>query len=443
MAYISVAVDGPAGAGKSSVSKKVASDIGYTYIDTGAMYRAAAVFAIENGIDIKTEREKLISRLDEIKIELKNENGVQKIFLNGSDVTTRIRETDATIGSSDIAVIPEVRVKLVKMQQEMAKTANVIMDGRDICSTVLPDAQVKIFLTASAEARAKRRYDEMTQKGMECDLEKIKRDIEYRDKNDSSRAVSPLKQTDDATLVDTTDMTFDEVVERIKELIRNVLSFRTSTPEGGEVSKSKNATLNPRPQAQSNHMFFYKVALVIVRFVMLFIFRLKIEGKENVPKEGGVIIAYNHRSYWDPVVAGTTSGRKLRFMAKEELFKNKFFGGLIKSLGAFPITRGRGDIGAIKGALKILKEGSAMLIFPEGKRVRDGKKVKAKPGVAAIAHRARVPVVPASIKGEYKWMHKITVTYAEPVYLDFGNKMTAEETQAAADNILEKIRENL
>ncbi|MBQ6558194.1 MAG: (d)CMP kinase, partial [Clostridia bacterium] len=158
MAYISVAVDGPAGAGKSSVSKKVASDIGYTYIDTGAMYRAAAVFAIENGIDIKTEREKLISRLDEIKIELKNENGVQKIFLNGSDVTTRIRETDATIGSSDIAVIPEVRIKLVKMQQEMAKTANVIMDGRDICSTVLPDAQVKIFLTASAEARAKRRY---------------------------------------------------------------------------------------------------------------------------------------------------------------------------------------------------------------------------------------------------------------------------------------------
>lgn len=223
MAYISVAVDGPAGAGKSSVSKKVASDIGYTYIDTGAMYRAAAVFAIENGIDIKTEREKLISRLDEIKIELKNENGVQKIFLNGSDVTTRIRETDATIGSSDIAVIPEVRVKLVKMQQEMAKTANVIMDGRDICSTVLPDAQVKIFLTASAEARAKRRYDEMTAKGMECDLEKIKRDIEYRDKNDSSRAVSPLKQTDDATLVDTTDMTFDEVVERIKELVKNVL----------------------------------------------------------------------------------------------------------------------------------------------------------------------------------------------------------------------------
>ena len=121
MAYISVAVDGPAGAGKSSVSKAVAKDLGYTYIDTGAMYRAAAVFAIENGIDIKTEREKLISRLDEIKIELKNENGVQKIFLSGKDVTTRIRETDATIGSSDIAVIPEVRVKLVKMQQEMAQ----------------------------------------------------------------------------------------------------------------------------------------------------------------------------------------------------------------------------------------------------------------------------------------------------------------------------------
>lgn len=188
---------------------------------------------------------------------------------------------------------------------------------------------------------------------------------------------------------------------------------------------------------------FYRIALIIVRFVMLFIFRVKVVGKENVPKDGGVIIAYNHRSYWDPVMAGATSGRKLRFMAKEELFKNKLFGALIKSLGAFPISRGRGDIGAIKGSLKILKEGNAMLIFPEGKRVTDGSKVKAKPGVAAIAHRAKVPVVPASISGEYKWMRKITVTYSEPVYLDFENKMTAEETQAAADDILERIRENL
>lgn len=185
---------------------------------------------------------------------------------------------------------------------------------------------------------------------------------------------------------------------------------------------------------------FYKFALAIVRFVLLFIFRVKTIGKENIPEDGGVIVAYNHKSYWDPVIAGATCPRKLRFMAKEELFKNPLFGRLIKALGAFPISRGRGDIGAIKGSLKILKEGNTMLIFPEGRRSKDGTIGSAKPGVAAIAHRAKVPVVPACISGDYKWMRRITVSYGEPVYLDFESKMTAEETQAAADDIINRIK---
>lgn len=223
MKYISVAVDGPAGAGKSSVSKAVAAELGYVYIDTGAMYRAAALYAINNGIDIKNEREKLVANLDKIKIEIKRENGMQKVFLNGEDVSETIRNEAVSVGASDIAVIGEVRAKLVAMQQEMAKNDNVIMDGRDICSTVLPNAQVKIFLTASVEERARRRAEELKQKGVECDFEKIKKDIEYRDKNDSSRAVSPLRKADDATLVDTTELDFDGTVKRIKELIKNAL----------------------------------------------------------------------------------------------------------------------------------------------------------------------------------------------------------------------------
>lgn len=223
MKYISVAIDGPAGAGKSSVSKTAAQSMGFTYIDTGAMYRAVALFAIENGIDIVNERERLISCLDEVKISIKYTDEGQRIFLDGADVSERIRKEDVSVGASNVAVIPEVRKKLVEMQREMAKTANVIMDGRDICSYVLPDAQVKIFLTASAESRAKRRYDELCAKGIECDFEKIKADMEYRDKNDSQRAVAPLKQADDAVLVDTTELTFEESVEKIKELIKNVL----------------------------------------------------------------------------------------------------------------------------------------------------------------------------------------------------------------------------
>jgi cytidylate kinase len=201
MKYISVAVDGPAGAGKSSVSKAVAKSLGYTYIDTGAMYRAVALFAINNGIDAKNETEKLVSRLNEVEIDIKYTDEGQQIYLLGENVSKRIREEDVSVGASNVAVIPEVRKKLVELQRKMAESANVIMDGRDICSYVLPNADVKIFLTASAESRAKRRYDELCGKGIECDFEKIKADMEYRDKNDSQRTVAPLKKADDATLI--------------------------------------------------------------------------------------------------------------------------------------------------------------------------------------------------------------------------------------------------
>lgn len=223
MEYISVAIDGPAGAGKSTISKAVAKSLGFVYIDTGAMYRAVALFALDNGIDIKNEQKELIDRLDEIKIEIKYSDEGQIIVLNGKDVSKTIREERVSVAASDVAVIGEVRKKLVKLQQEMAKTDNVIMDGRDICTYVLPNAQVKIFLTASVSTRAKRRYKELIEKGVECDFEKILEDIKYRDENDSTREESPLKQAPDATLLDTSDYTFDESVKMVKTLIEKVM----------------------------------------------------------------------------------------------------------------------------------------------------------------------------------------------------------------------------
>ncbi len=222
MNYTAVAVDGPAGAGKSTVSKAAAQDLGFVYIDTGAMYRSVALYAIRNGIDCKSE--KLIEKLDDIKLEIKHFDGGQHIFLNGEDVSEKIRTDEVSLGASNVAVIPEVRKKLVEMQREMAKSNNVIMDGRDICSYVLPNAQVKIFLTASVEARAERRYKEMCEKGISCDFETIKKDIEYRDKNDSERKTAPLRQAPDAVRVDTSDMTFEEAVEKIKELVSKAVN---------------------------------------------------------------------------------------------------------------------------------------------------------------------------------------------------------------------------
>ena len=220
MKYISVAVDGPAGAGKSSVSKAVAKSLGYTYIDTGAMYRAVALFAINNGIDAKNETEKLVSRLNEVEIDIKYTDEGQQIYLLGENVSKRIREEDVSVGASNVAVIPEVRKKLVELQRKMAESANVIMDGRDICSYVLPNADVKVYLTASVECRAMRRFKELEGKGEACDFEQIRQDIQERDERDMTREIAPLKQAEDATLIDSSEMGIDDVVKAIIALTK-------------------------------------------------------------------------------------------------------------------------------------------------------------------------------------------------------------------------------
>lgn len=186
---------------------------------------------------------------------------------------------------------------------------------------------------------------------------------------------------------------------------------------------------------------FYGFSKAVVRFVVFFMFRLRARGTENVPKEGPAILAMNHRSNHDPIMAGLTCPRQLRFMAKAELFENKLFGAVIKKLGAFPVHRGKGDLAAIKSAFKIFNDGGVMLIFPEGGRIKDSSRRKAKPGVALIAQKSGVPVIPVYITGKYKFMHRITVTYGKPI--DFSQykdqRMSGEEIQHLADVVLDRI----
>jgi len=215
---ISVAIDGPAGAGKSSISKTVAKNLGMVYIDTGAMYRASALYAINN--EVPMEEDELKKVLDDINIDIKYSEEGQIIFLNGEDVSKKIREPEVSLGASAIATVPAVRLKLVELQRELAKKGNVIMDGRDIGTYVLPDATLKIYLTASVEERARRRCLEEAEKGMKSDINQVMADIQKRDINDMNREFAPLKQAEDAILVDSTDMSFDKVVEKITGLIK-------------------------------------------------------------------------------------------------------------------------------------------------------------------------------------------------------------------------------
>ena len=214
-----VAIDGPAGAGKSTIAKLVAKEKGYIYVDKGAMYRGLAIHFLDKGIQPQ-ETEKVIEACKDAEVTIAYEDAVQHVYLNGKDISSRLRNEEVGNMASVTSAIPEVRKKLLELQQNLAKTQNVIMDGRDIGTCVLPHADVKVYLTASVETRAKRRYQELQEKGEDCNLEEIAHDIEERDRRDMTREIAPLKQAEDAVLVDSSDMTIAEVVKTIVDLCR-------------------------------------------------------------------------------------------------------------------------------------------------------------------------------------------------------------------------------
>jgi cytidylate kinase len=213
---INIAIDGPAGAGKSTVAKMIAKKLNILYLDTGAMYRAVAYRALSYNLKPDTDIDKIIEMLKDTVIDIRyNNDKSQIVIINGIDVTQSIREHFMSKAASDISKIPEVRIKLVMMQRDIAKNNNVVLDGRDITSYVLPNAKYKFYMTATAECRAKRRYDELIDKGQQVNYDDILKDIKDRDYNDSTRAFAPLKKTEDSILIDTSNMTIDDVVDKI------------------------------------------------------------------------------------------------------------------------------------------------------------------------------------------------------------------------------------
>ncbi len=214
-----VAIDGPAGAGKSTIAKLVAKEKGYIYVDTGAMYRALAVHFLDQGIAAE-DTAGIIAAAREAEVSIRYEEGVQQVYLNGENISSRLRTEEVGNMASMTSPIPEVRERLLELQRSLARERDVIMDGRDIGTNILPDADVKVYLTASVETRAKRRYEELTEKGMACDYDEIAKDIRERDERDMNRETAPLRQAEDAVLVDSSDMTIPEVVETIVRLCR-------------------------------------------------------------------------------------------------------------------------------------------------------------------------------------------------------------------------------
>lgn len=219
---INIAIDGPAGAGKSSIAKLVSKKLGYIYVDTGALYRTVGLYSIRKGIDTK-DAKAVTATLKDIEVKLGFVDGAQHVFLNGEDVSDAIRTPEASMGASNVSAIPAVRTFLFDLQRDIAKNNNCIMDGRDIGTVVLPDAQIKLFLTASPEARAERRYKELIEKGEKVDFQEVLDDINKRDYQDSHREIAPLKQAEDALLVDNSGCNLEEGTALVIGIIKEKL----------------------------------------------------------------------------------------------------------------------------------------------------------------------------------------------------------------------------
>ena len=225
MNAFSIAIDGPSGAGKSTAAKAVARELGFMYLDTGAMYRTIGLYMLRQGVALD-DAETILRRLPEADIEVRFVDGEQKMFLNGEDVSAAIRTPEGSAAASRVSVIPEVRTKMVEMQQRIAADNDVVMDGRDICLYVLPNAQLKLFLTASAEERARRRWLERKEQGSDQTYEEVLKDVIERDERDSRRAASPLEKAPDAVEIDSSHMSLEEVVAEIIRLAKERMEER-------------------------------------------------------------------------------------------------------------------------------------------------------------------------------------------------------------------------
>ena len=427
-----VAIDGPAGSGKGTITSIIAKKMKLNSIDTGAMYRCVTLACIRNNVDI-TDTEKVKEMLDTINIELIKEKDTQIVKLNGEDVSKEIRENPVNKMVSNVSAIKEVRDKLVELQRKMAESQDIIMEGRDITTVVFPNADVKIYLDADLEERAKRRFVQNQFKNIECTYEEVLEDMRKRDESDRNKSYGALKKADDAIVVDSTKLTQKQVVKKIQKIIK---------------TKKKVDKLEPkiyweRPETKWK-IFVRKITKGFLRTLYKIAFRMEITGEENKTKageNGGFIICANHVNFLDAVAVVVFSKEKIRFIGKYDLAKVGIIRWLEHLFDVIPIKRNTQDIEAMKRCLKALKNGEILGIFPEGTRRGMAKNQKVKNGAAFMAIRSGVPVVPVGISGDFKPFGKVKIKYGEPIdmskYKIKGQEKEGQEM--ATKEIMDKI----
>ena len=419
---IRIAIDGPGGAGKSSLAKEVAKRLQIVYVDTGALYRTIGVYMLSSGIDPKDE-EAVKPNLKDISLELKFIDGNQVILINGRIVGDEIRTPEASMAASAVSAHGSVREFLLMTQRSIAETNSVIMDGRDIGTVILPYAEVKIFLTASPEARARRRFEELKTKGIETTYEQVFSEMAERDKNDSTRAIAPCVPADDAIMLDNSELDVEGTIDAVIKIINGV-------------KKKRAKKWNP----------FYATCRFFINIFMHLFVRVRAVGKENIPKDGSLVLCANHIGIKDVFLIGISYPRQLFFLSKKEWFSVPVMSSIMRAWGAIPLDRGGRDVGALKNAVAVAKEGKTIALFPQGHRMPgiNPKDTPVKSGAALIAYHAHADVLPVCIKTKdvkYKFMRKIEVIYGKPIkYSELGfEKGSIGEFKDATAKIFDEV----
>jgi cytidylate kinase len=386
---IAIAIDGPAASGKSTLALALAEKLGYVYFDTGAMYRAVTLVALNRSVDLNDEDalEKIARETNiELKPASKNDGRLSDVFINGTDSTFAIRTKEVDNNVSAVSAFPRVRKALTEKQRKVGERGGVVMAGRDIGTVVLPNAQLKIYLEASLEERARRRHAELVERGVNPSLEKIKEGLRERDKIDSSRAVAPLRPAEDAVILNSDGMRKEQVVEKVMQLVE-----QKQTMDKKDQAAPYRVTLGAR--------LFRAVAAPLFRLAFRVLCRVRIEGKENIPKTGAYIVAYNHISLFEPPLVLAFWPCMPESVAGADVFDRPGQKILVRAYGAIPVHRGEYDRQVITDMLSALQSGRSLAIAPEGGRSHKPGLRRGFAGVAYLMDRARVPVVPVGVAG--------------------------------------------
>ena len=393
------------------------------------MYRAVTLKALRSGINLR-DSDKLIELAKQINLDLVPTKTGMKVIMDGRDVGDELRTVRVTDNAHFVASRRGVRAEMLKRQRGLArKLGPLVAEGRDQGTVVFPNAQVKFFLDADDAERARRRYRQMERAGEDISYEQVLSDMQRRDGRDRPRRTAPLEVPAGAIVIDTSEMSVEQMVN---ELARHVERIHLAVPE-----KSVKTIADYQGLA---HRLWYSGCRRVCQVLGSAAFGVRCFGQHNVPAFGGALLASNHQSFLDPMLAGLGLSREVHYMARDSLFRNWAFGWLIRSLNAFPVKRSTADLAAIKEALRRLKRGQLVLLFGEGTRTQDGRIAPLQPGIIMLARKAKVPVIPVVIDGAFEaWPRHHKLWRFEDIRTKYGQPMTAQQIKDQGDESAAKI----